>query len=106
MEELTQNTSLRSPKADDPKVIAAKQKEVAMQARMSVRFDPTNPESPLFNPNKLNETGVYSIEYAEAQQKAQSDNVYSLSGQLVGKRGQLSNMPRGIYVVNGKKIIK
>jgi len=72
---------------------------------MSVRFDAENPESPLFNPNKMNETGVYSIEYAEAQQRAQNDNVYSLSGQLMGKRGQLGNMPRGIYIVNGKRVV-
>ena len=97
--------SLKAKRADDPKVIAAMQKEEAMQARMSVRFDPTNPESPLFNPNKLNETGVYSIEYAEAQERAQNDNVYSLSGQRVGKRSQLSSMPRGIYIVNGKRVV-
>ena len=98
-------TTLKAHRADDPKVIAAKQKEEAMQARMSVRFDAENPESPLFNPNKMNETGVYSIEYAEAQQRAQNDNVYNLSGQLMGKRHQLSNMPRGIYVVNGKRVV-
>jgi len=98
-------TTLKAHRADDPKVIAAKQKEEAMKARMSVRFDAENPESPLFNPNKMNETGVYSIEYAEAQQRAQNDNVYSLSGQLMGKRGQLGNMPRGIYIVNGKRVV-
>ncbi len=98
-------TTLKARRVDDPKVIRAQEAEKKMMERMSVRFDSNNPESPLFNPNKINETGVYSIEYAEAQQKAMNDNVYTIGGQLVGKRSQLGNMPRGIYVVNGKKVV-
>ena len=97
--------TMKARKTDDPKVIAAKQKEAERIEWLNNRLNPENPESPLFNPNRINETGVYSVEYAEAQQKAMNDNVYTIGGQLVGKRGQLGNMPRGIYVVNGKKVV-
>lgn len=37
---------------------------------------------------------------------ANDDAVYTLQGQKVGVRSQWNSLPRGIYVVNGKKIIK
>ena len=52
-----------------------------------------------------NTTGIQDME----QQNDDYVKVYSLSGVLLiqGKRGEvMSNLPRGIYVVDGKKIIK
>ena len=34
-----------------------------------------------------------------------SGNVYSLDGRLVRTDGKLENLPKGIYIVNKKKII-
>ena len=40
------------------------------------------------------------------QQEVDNDAVYSLQGQKVATRNQWNTLPRGIYIVNGKKIIK
>ena len=34
-----------------------------------------------------------------------ADAVYNLQGVKVGRRDQLDRMPKGLYVVNGRKII-
>ena len=97
--------AMKPRKGDDPKAVRAQQANQQTKERMNIRFDAGNPLSPLFNPNKANATGVYSVEYAEAQLRALNDNVYNLNGQCVGTRGQMGNLHKGIYVVNGKRIV-
>ena len=33
------------------------------------------------------------------------DSVYNLAGQRIGTAKQLQSLPKGIYIVNGKKVI-
>lgn len=59
----------------------------------------------IFNQNVFNDNyGIAtSIEKAQTEREL-SDRIYNLNGQVVGKRS-LQSMPKGIYVVNGKKIV-
>jgi hypothetical protein len=34
------------------------------------------------------------------------DKVYSLDGRLVRTNGSLDNLPKGVYIINGKKYIQ
>ncbi|MBR6202830.1 MAG: C10 family peptidase, partial [Bacteroidaceae bacterium] len=43
---------------------------------------------------------------ADANANVNADAVYNLNGQQVGTRAQWKSLPRGIYIVNGKKISK
>lgn len=43
---------------------------------------------------------------ADANANVNADAVYNLNGQQVGTRAQWQSLPRGIYIVNGKKISK
>lgn len=47
-------------------------------------------------------TGIITVTPATT---AANGNVYTLSGQLVRKNGSLQGLAKGIYVVNGKKVI-
>ena len=40
------------------------------------------------------------------QRDVDSDAVYTLQGQKVATRSQWNALPRGIYIVSGKKVIK
>jgi len=59
----------------------------------------------IFNQNVFNDNyGIAtSIEKAQTEREL-SDRIYNLNGQVIGK-GSLQSMPKGIYVVNGKKIV-
>lgn len=59
----------------------------------------------IFNQNVFNDNyGIAtSIEKAQTEREL-SDRIYNLNGQVVGN-GSLQSMPKGIYVVNGKKIV-
>jgi hypothetical protein len=35
----------------------------------------------------------------------QDETVYNLQGIKVGKRSQLKSLPRGIYIIGGKKVV-
>ena len=51
-------------------------------------------------------TVIEGIEVSDPANAAKgADNVYSVSGQLVGKASELNTLPKGVYVVNGKKIV-
>ena len=47
-------------------------------------------------------TGISTIEV----QSENADAIYDLRGQKVGSANQLNSLPKGIYIINGKKIIK
>lgn len=49
-------------------------------------------------------TGIGNIQVAKGNQKA--NGVYTLDGRKVSEGTSLSNLPKGIYIVNGKKIVK
>ena len=53
-----------------------------------------------------NEATAISAPTADGTGRAATDAVYNLSGQQVGTRAQWESLPRGIYIVNGKKISK
>ena len=59
----------------------------------------------IFNQNVFNDNyGIAtSIEKAQTEREF-SDRIYNLNGQVIGKES-LQSMPKGIYVVNGKKIV-
>ena len=59
----------------------------------------------IFNQNVFNDNYGIATSIEKAQTKRElSDRIYNLNGQVVGK-GSLQSMPKGIYVVNGKKIV-
>ena len=49
-------------------------------------------------------TGIGNIQAAKGNQKVNS--VYTLDGRKVSESASLNNLPKGIYIVNGKKIVK
>lgn len=52
------------------------------------------------------EEEITAIEGLFAEPTAIEDNaVYTLNGQKVGGAGELSSMPKGVYIVNGKKYV-
>ena len=48
-------------------------------------------------------TGIGEVETTEAPQ---SDNIYDLNGRLVRTDGNLQALPKGIYILNGKKVVR
>ena len=41
------------------------------------------------------------------QEKAQNTDIYNLQGQKVADKGtSIDELPRGLYIINGKKVIK
>lgn len=67
------------------------EQETGTKANISFAIDPKEDET----------TGIITITPAAAV----SGNVYSIGGQLVRKNGSLQGLAKGIYVVNGKKVI-
>ena len=47
-------------------------------------------------------TGIDGVEASE--QVRTTDRIYNLNGQMVGN--DLQSLPSGIYIVNGKKVMK
>ena len=50
-------------------------------------------------------TGVDIVEWMAPSSSARPSGVYSLDGQLVRQGTSTSQLPRGIYVVNGRKVV-
>lgn len=50
-------------------------------------------------------TGIQTVNNRSSLANA-SANIYSLDGRLVSSDGNLNNLPKGIYITNGKKIVK
>ena len=48
-------------------------------------------------------TGIGEVETTEMPQ---SDNIYDLNGRLVRTDGNLQALPKGIYILNGKKVVR
>ena len=46
------------------------------------------------------------IETVKAQAMPSNDGVYDLMGVYVGRTADMKNLPKGIYIVNGKKVVK
>lgn len=53
-------------------------------------------------------TGISPIIYGREEQKIDrfANGIYSLSGQLIGNGSSLDSLPKGIYILNGKKVMK
>jgi len=47
--------------------------------------------------------GIQAVTTSKA---AGNGNVYNLSGQLVGKAESVADLPKGIYITRGKKVIQ
>ena len=57
----------------------------------------------------LNETtGINSVSYSSQETKIEkfAQGIYSLNGQLISQSQSLDGLPNGIYIVNGKKVLK
>ena len=50
--------------------------------------------------SKSTTTGITTI-----QREIENDVVYNLQGVKVGTRSQLKSLPRGIYIIGGKKVV-
>ena len=48
-------------------------------------------------------TGISDI---KSKTKVDSDAVYNINGQYVGKNIDMNTLPKGVYIINGKKIVK
>ena len=48
-------------------------------------------------------TGIGEVETTETPQ---SGNIYDLNGRLVRTDGNLQALPKGIYILNGKKVVR
>ena len=46
--------------------------------------------------------GISSVNVKEAT----NNNVYNLNGVLVGTENTFNQLPKGVYIVNGKKVVK
>lgn len=44
------------------------------------------------------------ISYVRSEKRADDKRIFTLSGQYVGT--QLSRLPKGIYIVNGRKVVR
>lgn len=65
-----------------------------------VRFTNTN----LIGKPDRTTTGIVTIQNGE--EKLSDGNIYSISGQIVRKGStQTSGLPKGIYIINGKKVV-
>lgn len=55
-----------------------------------------------------NTTGINPIIYGEEESRIDrfAHGIYSLSGQLISNSSSLDGLPSGIYILNGKKVIK
>ncbi len=71
--------------------------ETAMPAKINVSVDGET----------VSETEVTGIDqlFGDNTATKQGKNVYNLNGQLVKANGTLNDLPKGVYIVNGKKYI-
>ena len=53
-----------------------------------------------------NPAGIEAVHDSGFTVHCSSDAVYTLTGAKVGTLGQLNNLPRGLYIIGGKKYIK
>jgi hypothetical protein len=53
-------------------------------------------------------TGVKGVQNADITDRTGKvmDGVYTLTGQKVGTAADFENLPKGLYIVNGKKVMK
>lgn len=65
---------------------------------------PAKYETPAYF-NFLVKDSAAGISSATIQRDIQEEVVYNLQGVKVGTRGQLKSLPRGIYIVNGRKMV-
>lgn len=56
--------------------------------------------------NDGNITNINQIDSSYSNNKKLSDKIYDLNGHIVSTNGKLDKLPKGIYLQNGKKIIK
>ncbi len=50
-------------------------------------------------------TGIDQLFGGNVATTKQGKNVYNINGQLVNANGSLSDLPKGVYIVNGKKYV-
>jgi M6 family metalloprotease-like protein len=69
-----------------------------------ISLNPTDPTSPLYDPNLLtNTTGINTVKTSASV--IVSKGVYNLNGQRLGDENCVKSLPKGIYIVNGKKVV-
>ena len=61
----------------------------------------------MFNINGVVDSAVTSIGGVEFDNGAAgNDKVFNLSGQCVGNGADIDRLPKGLYITNGKKVVK
>lgn len=48
---------------------------------------------------------ITSVDGIQTEPEAYSENIYNMNGQMVSKKGSVAGLPKGLYIVNGKKVI-
>ena len=73
---------------------------------------PANSQAPvvtsirLFNSNEEEATGIEAVLSEMGFNVVKTtDKIYNLNGQMVGQGADINNLPKGVYIVNGKKQI-
>ena len=57
----------------------------------------------LLTPAFISATGINAVQVTEAE--AQANDIYNLNGQLVRRAGSKRQLPHGVYVMKGRKVI-
>ena len=49
-----------------------------------------------------------TTDISEVDVKSTDENapIYDLNGRFVGRKDQLQNLPKGVYIINGKKVLR
>jgi len=69
-------------------------------------IDINDPNSVYFDPNRFASSGTTTgITDITTTKKATDGKVYNLSGQIVRQNGTTAGLGKGIYVINGKKVV-
>ena len=48
---------------------------------------------------------ITSVDGIQTEPEAYSGSIYNMNGQMVSKKGSVAGLPKGLYIVNGKKVI-
>ena len=48
---------------------------------------------------------ITGIDGIQTEPEAYSGSIYNMNGQMVSKKGSVAGLPKGLYIVNGKKVI-
>lgn len=83
---------------DTPYIWTGKEKSVTFNATLTSKFKAIKVT--------LENNVADEIEAINAINQKANNRIYNIQGQYVGTRSELSTLPKGIYIINGKKIVR